>query len=151
MRNLTATLCLTIAVLLGSVGVSVSAELEQLSKVLKSETSKHMKTYAAERCCALYLSIAGLLLNRPKEPKIQAISKGYLKRSRELGILALMSNQQMNPSFTNQDLQNILIRIRNAYDQKWKENHALTGHNIGDMTKEDVNICNLIAKSYGIK
>ena len=57
----------------------------------------------------------------------------------------------MKPSFTIQDSQNILIQIRNAYDLKWKKNHALTGHNIGDMTKDDVATCNSIAKSYGVE
>ena len=146
MRNLIGTLCLTLAVLLGSAGMSWSAELKPLSKILRSETSESMSTYATERCSALYLSLSGLLLNRPNNRSIQEISKGYLKISRELAALALWSNQKMNPSFTIQDLQNILIRIRNAYDQKWKENHALTGHNIGDMTKDDVATCNSLAK-----
>jgi hypothetical protein len=141
MKHLTATICLTIAVLFGNAGVSLgegTAELRPLRDILREESSNTMKIYAIERCSSLFLGSADNMRTR-EELKI------FAGEVEEKGINLAMWSFLLSKRFEfNRPMENIKKRvfgILTLYKKRWKQNSYATGHYNGPLTKSDLKTC----------
>tara|TARA_Y100000588_G_scaffold60365_1_gene59321 strand:- start:545 stop:1012 length:468 start_codon:yes stop_codon:yes gene_type:complete len=148
MRNLTATLCLTIAVLIGSAGVSFGeekAELKPLRDILREETSNTMKIYAIERCSSLFLGSAERLKSRGAEYIVLA------DKIENQGVdLALWSFQVSKIYGFNRSMESIQKRtfdILTLYMKRWSHNSNATGNHVGPLTRSDIQTCKNVYQS----
>ena len=142
MKTLLTTLCLTIAVLLGSVGVSWSegtAELRPLQDILREESSDTMKIYATERCSSLFLGVADGLRTRGEETK--EIADTYDEKGTELAMGSLLISKSLEFKTSMEKIKDRVFGILTLYKKLWRNNSLATGHNHGPLTKSDLKTC----------
>ena len=143
MKRLTAILCLTLALLLGSVGTSWSAaELKPLSSILLEESSDTMTIYGIERCAALFLGNATLLETRGK--KYQAVAVKLKNVATDLTILSSTLSKKYGFERPMEVIQRRIVGILKLYVERWAHNSSATGHNIGPLTQSDMRTCKKI-------
>ena len=96
--------------------------------------------YAMQRCSALYVSFYGLSLNR-KDEIDDKVMENFLNISSKFFNFASTLIKANNIQLSKEEQDNIIIEIRDLYDEKWKSNYVKLGRNIGTMTMEDKEIC----------
>jgi len=143
MKRTLAILCLTLAVLLGSPGVSESAaELKPLSSILLEESSDTMTIYGIERCAALFLGNANQLETRGK--KYQAVAVKLKNVATDLTILSSTLSKKYGFERPMEVIQRRIVGILKLYVERWAHNSSATGHNIGPLTQSDMRTCKKI-------
>ena len=145
MKHVTATICLSIVMFLGSVGVSWSAaELKPLSSILLEESSDTMKIYGIERCAALFLGNAHQLETRGE--KYQAVAVKLKNVATDLTILSSILSKKYGFERPMEVIQRRIVGILKLYVERWAHNSSATGHNIGPLTQSDLRTCNVFLK-----
>jgi len=146
MRNLTATLCLTVAVLLGSTGVSWSAEMRPLFEVMREQTPK-VALYALVRCSALHYASSSKILTYEGKKEAKTASEKGRKIANQFNSAANIFVKKSNLSMTAKQILENIENIMVSYDKTWKINYANTGKEWGKMTYQDLKVCSEIRKS----
>jgi len=145
MKTLLTSLCLTIAVLLGSVGVSWSegtAELRPLQDILREESSNTMKIYAIKRCSSLFFGVADGLRTRGEETKEIADKYNELGTELVMDSFLLSENFGFKPSM--EKIRDTVFGILALYKKLWRHNSLATGHSHGPLTESDLETCTVI-------
>jgi hypothetical protein len=146
MKNVTATICLTIALLLGSVGVSASAEMRPLLEVMQEQTPKGA-LYGLIRCSALHYASSSKVLTYERKEEAKTASEKGGKIANKFNFAAnLFANKSNLPMTAKQILANI-ENIMVAYDELWKRNYANTGKDWGKLTYQDLKACSDIREA----
>jgi hypothetical protein len=143
MRNLTATLCLTIAVLVGSAGVSWSAELKPLQAVME-ERSPNILLYGLVRCSALNYATSFKISNYENKEEAKSNSKIAKNIADHFNSAANLFVKNHNLSMTTKQILENIENIIDSYDKIWKQNYANIGKDWGAMTYQDLKVCSEI-------
>jgi hypothetical protein len=147
MKTLLTTFCLTIAVLLGSVGVSGSADFKPLQEVLKSGTPQ-IALYGLIRCSALfYASSFKHKLDYDKEESTKKVINEGEKVAKNFNLLANLFVKKSKLSMTPKQISENIEKIMGEYDIIWKNNYSRTGNDFGQLTLQDLKVCSELGKT----
>jgi hypothetical protein len=146
MRNLIATICLTIAVLLGSAGMSASAEdlkMKPLDQILAEETSLANTSTYLLRCFSLYTVTSEWLLSNLR-PEVK--DKGQKLSDASTTIIQVwMELDKMQSQTGKEDLNFVKTQTKimaDEYTKMMSRSKALTGSVFGNPTvKSDLFSC----------
>jgi hypothetical protein len=146
MRKLTATLCLTIAVLLGSAGVSASADglkMKPLTKMLSEETSLANTSTYLLRCISLYrLNSAWLQSNRKAEIRIKGKELSKVVEGMLEILLAIDKTQTLGGKPSMSFFKTQIEIMETEYSKMMNRSKALTGSVFDDpIVRSDMMAC----------
>jgi hypothetical protein len=133
-----------LALILGLLIFSTYANAEgmrPLSEVVASENSLPIKKYVFQRCSALSIGIASLILTRPDREESKALSDQYHTSAGLFSLLAIQASEKIGQSISLEQNRNTIERIRDLYHDRWDANYAASGNLTDNMTQEDLKNC----------
>jgi hypothetical protein len=122
-------------------------DFKGLKSIIEEANDTATLVYAMQRCSALYISFYGLSMHR-KDEVDDEVMKNFLNISAKFFNFASTLVKGNNIQLSKEEQDNIIIEIRDLYDEKWKSNYVKLGRNIGTMTMEDKEICDSFLAAF---